>query len=214
MKFSNEIADLVYQEYLEIEPKAYQDRIRFFEYNKSQISKLDYQERLEISLEYTVSLFEVGEYGRFLKNVDQLLAICIKDNLFSVDGDDIYQDLLFRKACSLHNTIEYDGADHVFSELIRIDKSNIIYQRAYRRNKIQQLRDRGQKLRAIVIAMFLSTGLIIAGELLIVRPFFTDLVAVVESTRNGLFLAAIAMMVIQEIYIRITAARSIKMLKH
>jgi len=214
VKFSNEIADLVYQEYLEIEPKAYQDRIRFFEYNKSQISKLDYQERLEISLEYTVSLFEVGEYGRFLKNVDQLLAICIKDNLFSVDGDDIYQDLLFRKACSLHNTIEYDGADHVFSELIRIDKSNIIYQRAYRRNKIQQLRDRGQKLRAIVIAMFLSTGLIIAGELLIVRPFFTDLVAVVESTRNGLFLAAIAMMVIQEIYIRITAARSIKMLKH
>ena len=196
MNFSNELANLVYQEYLDIEPKAYQDRIRFFEYNKSQISKLSYQQRLEISLEYTVALFEVGEYDRYLKNVDQLLTICIKDNLFSIDGHDIYQDLLFRKACSLHNMIDYKGADHIFSELVRIDRNNVIYQRAYNRNKVQQLRDQGQKLRAMVIAMFLSTGLIIGGELLVIRPFFPELIGLVESTRNGLFLAAILTMLL------------------
>ncbi len=213
MKFSNEISDLVYQEYLEIEPKAYHDRIRFFEYNKKPIAKLSYEHRLEISLEYTIALFEVGEYTRFLKNVDQLLAICINDNIFlSIDGVDIYQDLLFKKACSLHNTVDYKGADHVFSELIRINKTNFTYQRAYKRNKVLLLRDRGQRIRAIVISMFMSTGLIIGFELLVVRPLLEDHIELTEYIRNGLFVAAIATMILQESYVRITAMRSIKAL--
>jgi len=213
VKFSNEISDLVYQEYLEIEPKAYHDRIRFFECNKKGISKLSYEQRLEISFEYTIALFEVGEYTRFLKNVDQLLAICINDNIYlNVDGEDIYQDLLFKKACALHNTVDFVSADHVFSELIRINKTNHTYQRAYSRNKILLLRDSGQRIRAIVISMFLSTGLIIGFELLVVRPFFESHIQLTEYTRNGLFLAAIATMILQELYIRFTSARSIKAL--
>jgi len=209
VKFTNEISDVVYQEYLCIEPRAHQERIRFFEGNKPIIAKLEYDQRLEMSLEYTVSLFEVGEYYRFLKNVDQLLTVCIKNNIYSVDGDDIYQELLFKKACAYHNVLDYYGADHVFSELIRIDKTNKTYQMAYLRNKVNQLRYLGQNVRTFTIALLLATGLVIGIELLIVRPFLQAYVGPVEWLRIGMFLLALGTMALQEGMIRYKAYKGL-----
>lgn len=212
MNFSNEISELVYQDYLCIEPKDYQERIRFFEHNRADILHLPYEMRLEMSIEYTVALFEVGDYYAYLKKVDQLLALSIRENIFSVDGDDIYQELLFRKACSLHNIVDYHGADHVFSELIRIDVDNKLYKQSYYKNKVGQLRYQGQKIRTAIILLLMITGVIIGVELLMVLPFFPEYAGKMEWVRNSLFTIAISGILFQELSIRYKAKRNIRKL--
>jgi len=167
-----------------------------------------------MSIEYTVALFEVGDYFAFLKRVDQLLALSIHDNLFSIDGDDIYQELLFRKACSLHNIVDYHGADHVFSELIRIDVNNKTYKQSYYKNKVSQLRYLGQKVRTTIILLLMLTGIMIGIELLIVLPFFPEYSGKMEWIRNGLFISAVGGILLQELTIRFRAVKNIKKLSN
>jgi len=202
MKFANDIEELVYLEYQEIEQGAYQERIRYFERNKKAISSLSYELRLEMSLEYTVALFEVGDYSAYLKYVDQLLNKVIEENIYSIDGDDIYQELLFRKAASLHNLVEFRRADYILSELNRIAPDNEIYKRTFIKNSVGYLRYLGQKVRGGIIALFLLAGLVIGVELLIIRPFFPEFIALIEQGRHVILGSAIFGIIFQELRIR------------
>jgi len=213
MKFSNDIEELVYLEYQDIDHRAYQEKIRYFERNKTAIGTLPYEFRLEMSLEYTVALFEVGEYYSYLKLVDDLLARVVEENIFSVDGDDIYQELLYRKAASLHNVLDYHGSDHVLTELCRIDFDNVIYRKTYLKNYIDRKRSAAQKARAMTIALFMAAGLVIGLELLVVRPFYAELTSNVELTRNILFGSAVLLMICHELHIRFQAYKSLLKLK-
>ena len=210
MRFANDIEELIYLEYQDIDAKAYQSKIRYYEQNKKAISQLPYELRLEMSLEYVVALFEVGEYYQYLQHVDKLLTRVIEDNIFSIDGDDIYQELLYRKGASLYNIVDYYGADHVLSELCKIDKNNDVYRQTFKKNKIDSLRYRAQKIRAVIISMFLVAGVIIGVELLVIRPFFMEWVQSIETTRNLIFGAAVLGIILQELRIRLYADRQYK----
>lgn len=202
MKFANDIEEMVYLGFQEIDEASYQEKIRYFERKKPAIAQLSYQLRLEMSLEYVVALFEVGEYYQYLKHVDQLLAKVIDENIYSIDGDDIYQELLFRKAASLHNVLDYYGADHILTELCKIDPDNEIYNRTFIKNNADNLRHKGQKVRGVIIALFILAGLIIGVELLIIRPFYEAQVSATEMLRNGLFLSALGGIIFHELKIR------------
>ena len=202
MSFTNDIEEHIYQEYLSIDVKAYQSKIRFYEYNKKAIRMLPYKQRLEISLEYVVSLFEVGEYYEYLEHVDKLLEKVIEDNIFSIAGDDIYQELLYRKGASYYNVLDFVKADHVLGQLCRINKKNELYKKTYYRNKIDYLRYQGQKVRASIIGLLLMTGLIIGVELLFIRTIFRDHIQAVEILRTVLFGTAVLGIIIQEARIR------------
>lgn len=203
MNFANEIEELVYLEFQDIDYRDYQDKIRYFERNKKAIKSLPYMVRLEMTLHYVVSLFEVGDYYRYLQYVDDLLAKVIEDNLFSVDGDDIYQELLYRKAASFHNILDYYSAEHVLTELSKIDTTNNLYKRTFLKNNMDRLRSQGQKVRAGIISMFLVSGIVIGIELLVIRPFYPEHTQLAEWSRNGLFGGAILGIMIQEFHIRL-----------
>ena len=205
MNFTDDIEELVYQSYLEIGTQDYQERIRFFERNKTTIALLPYELRLELSLDYSSALFEVGEHYEFLKHVDKLLEAVIMDNIYSVDGDDIYQELLFRKASAMHTTMDLHGADHVYSELVKINSSNSLYRMAFVKNNTSLLNYLGQKYRAITISMVLICGLLIGIELLIIRPFYESYTTYIEWSRNLLLGLAILGMIFHELYVRYLA---------
>jgi len=213
MKFSSEIEELVYLEYQGIDDGAFQEKIRYFERNKPAIKTLPYEVRLEMSLEYVVSHFEVGEYYQYLKHVDSLLSKVVEENIFSVDGDDIYQELLYRKAASLHNVLDFYGAEHVLKELYLIDSDSNLYKRTYIKNFSDRLRSQAQKARGIIIAMLGITGFIIGLELLVVRPFHPAMVGAVELSRNILFGSALLSLIGKEMYIRYLANRNLRELK-
>ena len=154
----------------------------------------------------------MGEYYQYLKLVDKLLELTIVENIFSIHGDDIYQELLFRKGCALHNIVDFPAADHIFSELIKIDKTNKTYQQVFHQNKVSQLRYEGQRFRSLVILLLMVTGVMIGVELLIIMPFFEDLVTGFEWCRNLIFGFALFSIIYQELSIRLRSKRKIAQL--
>lgn len=214
MNFTSEIVKLVYTEYLDIDVKAYQDKIRYFERNKNEIKQLPFKINAEIRCDCAIAYFEVGEYTKYLELVDPLIQMVITENIFTIKDKDIYKELLFRKAASLYNNVEYEKSDYVFSELIKMDPENEIYKKAYTKSSIDSLRDDGQGMRGLSIILFLLSGLIIGVELLIVRPFHKDYTFFVELTRNLIFALAIGTFLFQELRIRLRTKQKINNIKN
>jgi len=214
MKFANDIEELIYQEYQDIPYSAFQDRIRYFERNRSEITSLSYSLRLELSLEYVVALFEVGEYYQYLRHVDKLLARVIEDNIFSIDGDDIYQELLYRKAASLYNIVDYYAADKILRQLVRIDPDNEIYKRTFIKNSVDSLRYQGQRVRSVIITLFMVAAVVIGIELLSIRPFNPSHTTIVETIRNSILAVAVSGIMLQELRIRMRSWYRLKNIKN
>ena len=213
MNFTSEIVKLVYTEYLDLEAKAYQDKIRYFERNSKEIKQLPFKINAEIRCDCAIAYFEVGDYMKFLDLVDPLIQLVITENIYTIKGKDIYKELLFRKAASLYNNVEYQKADYVFSELIKMDSKNSIYEKAYTKCSIDNLREKGQGLRGLSIFLFLLAGLIIGFELLVIRTFHKDYTFFVELSRNLIFALAIGTFIFQELNIRLRTKRKINKIK-
>lgn len=209
MRYTSDIDDLVYYDYLDIDYNAYQERIRFFEKQREVITELPYEMRLELSLDYVNALFEVGDYYGYLKHIDKLLETVLMDNVYDLNGVDIYQELLFKKASSYYNIVDHVRAEHVYSELIKIDPENRIYQLAYAKNYTDHRRYESQKTRGFVIALFILTGMVIGIELLVIRPFYSELAGAFELIRNLTFSSGLSIMVVKELAIRIGARKEI-----
>jgi len=210
MNFTGEIEKLVYQEYLELDSSAYQEKIRYYERNHSEISQLPFSVSVEIQCECVMAYFEVGAYYTYLKEVDRLIQLVISENIFEVQGKNIFEELLFRKAAALYNVVDYYQSEHVFSELLKINPTNQLYQKAFAKCSIDKLRYEGQGFRSVTIALFILTGIIIAIELLCIRPFHESKIFITELSRNLLFLLAIGSFIFQETRIRLLTKNKIQ----
>lgn len=112
----------------------------------------------------------------------------------------------------MYNILDYYQAEYILAELCRIDKKNDLYHKTFIKNKIDAIRSKSQKSRAIIIAMLLVTGIIIGVELLIIRPFFAEFIQITELIRVGLFAGALIGIFTQEMRIRYIARRAYKKL--
>lgn len=214
MKFAKSIEKEVYDEFLNIDRKSYQQQIRYFEKNKSEIHKLPPEYRIVIDVRYVFALYEVQDYYGFLTRVDKLINYVVSENIYQIDGEDIFQELLYRKGKAAYGVLDYYKADHILSELVKIDNASKRFDNAYLSNAIDKNRYEGKILSAIsMILFFLSAG-IIAVELLVIRAFYLDWVSIFEWTRNTLFLLGIALILFSEFQFRYKAHKALKILKN
>ena len=65
----------IYNGYFRLGPTAYREKVRFFEENPDAISRLDFDDRIEMEFDYLYCLFEVGRYERYLSKVDAVKLI-------------------------------------------------------------------------------------------------------------------------------------------
>lgn len=177
-----------YRDFKGIEFDNYRRIIHFYEERESTIRGLDFEEYFEMLTAYVKSLFEVGFHQKHLLMVDVAIEEAINHNVQYYAGEDIFEELLFRKAASHYRCIEYDRCDYVLRELIRINP--------YREDAIMLLKKclrRKEPLfvnraKALSIFCFLLAAAIICGEVLLVRPFYSMYAETVEWSRNGIFL--------------------------
>jgi len=177
----------IYQEFKEIGPQEYRAIVQFFEESENSIKCLEFEEYFELFLSYADALFEMGAYHSHLKVADEAIATTIEHNIKFYQGEDVYFELLFKKAASHYNLLEYKKAEHILRELVKMDPSNEItlrfLKKCIRQNKPSYLK----KTRAVSVAFFLLAALIISLELIVVRPFFGEHASLVELLRNGIF---------------------------
>ncbi len=186
-----------------MEPGAHREIIHFFEKEESRIQKLEFTEYFELLVAYVEALFEVGQHRKHLLMVDRVIEESIAHNVHDFKGQDIFRQMLFRRAASLYHTRQYHEADYVLREMIRINPRDEDASRLMQRCRLRLRPALGRNTKAAAILIFLFTAILIAGELLLVRPFYPMYVAEIEQLRIGLFVFGCLMLVGGEVFHRL-----------
>ncbi len=210
MKIESYNSELVYDLYYDIEESNHQEKIRYFDKNIAEIYKLPFNLMLDIRIDYTLALYAVEELDLFLRKADKLIYLVINENIFDYRGRDIFKELLYCKSEALHRQTRLKEARHVAKELIKMDKQNISYQKKYFNIMVDLYRQEAQAIRGLSIILFLASAIVIAFELLLIRPFYNMYTELVELGRSFLFVSGISVLVLHELNIRIKARKSLK----
>lgn len=190
MKDYSKIENLL-QDYSKIEKTNYKAMVQFYEEKQSKINELLPKDKLELAIDYVNALFELGKYVKCEGILSELIVLVVRDNIFEIDGKDIYQSLLFKKSACHFNIGESEKCKYILSELIKMNPNDISYKNFYKRCFRIEHKKAFRWMGGLVVALFLISAIIVPIELLIVKPFYHDAASSVEILRNGLVVVAI-----------------------
>ena len=91
LKEINKLSDLLQ---VSNRDNAYYDKVKFYETYIKENDNLLYEEKLDLTLDYVLSIFSIGKYHKFLSLVDPIIETIIRDNILSFNDQDLFQILL------------------------------------------------------------------------------------------------------------------------
>lgn len=198
-----------YEGFLAIEESAYKERIQYIEENFFMLRELDADEYFDMMVLYGEALFETGEYGRQAKLADHIIEMSIERNIVIHRKQDVYFETLFKKAASLHNLEKIDQAVHILKELIKINPDHESSKLFLINCLIRQKKSTVRPYRDISLVLLLSSALVIAFELLLVRRIWPAWEPIVEMIRNGLFICGVILLITGEVMVRYRAVEDV-----
>lgn len=194
-----------YQAFFAIDPGEFKEKIRFIDRNRMILDSLTLSEYVEVMDAFAEALFETGRYERHLAVADELIALSIEHNISRVGDRDLYFETLFQKAASLYNLERTEEAVHILQELIKMDphhESARLFLINCHVRKHSALLARVRSASAVCI---LASAIVIAIELLLVRPTWPAIVSFVEMGRNTLFIGGTGLLIAGELWVRYKA---------
>lgn len=203
MKQSNTYQAEIYEQFQEIDETAFRDIVQFYEHNESTINNLELITYFEIRSAYSMALFEIGRYRDFILLSQDLLEGIIFHNIYILNGDDIYAKVLFKKAAAHYQLLEYDESEKILWDLVRINPNNTVATFLLKRTKIRNQPRYISKLKGVSILLFLLAAVLIAAELLIVRPFFENFAENFEWSRTLIFCSGFLLLVLSDCFHRV-----------
>ncbi len=197
MESTSQIQSLL-MDYSKIEKSDYKAKVQFYEERRSKINELLSKDKVELDVDYTFALFELGKYYKCLSILDGLIETVIRENILLLDGVDIFHALLFKKAASHYNLGEIKESTKVLEELIKMDSQNETYQTFFKRCYRNEYKQDYKWMGGLVVGLFLLAASIISLEILVVRPFYFESAWIVEIARNSIFAIAIFILLAKE----------------
>lgn len=176
----------IYQDFVDIDEGSYHTLVRFYESNSIEITSLKFEAYFEVLLDYTNALFEIGMYSKYILEIDKIIQLSIQQNIQFYKGEDIYFKSLFQKATSYYNTLEYQKAEHILMELIKMTPYHGLSIRLLKKCLASSQPFYIKNTRAASIFIFLTAALITAVEILYIHPFASHLSSCFEYLRFGL----------------------------
>jgi len=198
-----------YDAFLAIEAMGYKEKIQYIEENFFMLRQLDGEEYFDMMVLYGEALFEVGEYARQAKLADHIVEMSIERNIIMHRGQDVYFETLFKKAASLHNLDKIDQAVHILKELVKINPDHESTKLFLINCIIRQKKPSVRPYRNISLVMLLSSAVIIAIELILVRRLWPSWTMIIEMIRNGLFIAGVILLIAGEVMMRYRAVEDV-----
>lgn len=161
----------LYFNYFGLGDDAWREKVRYYEANKKAINNLYFDERIELDIDYLICLFEVGRYERFLMFADPIIESIITENIFTFKGENIFNELLFKKAACYYQLHDYKKAKDILLQLISMDGSKELYIGLYSICNRKLSNDMYLTIKATAMAaLLLVCGITMARILL--EPFF------------------------------------------
>lgn len=212
MKGTSHIENLLL-DYSRIDKTDFKAKVQFYEQQQGKINELLPKDKFEIEVDYSFALFELGKYSKCLTILEKLIVLVIRENIFILDGENIFHSLLFKKSACHYNLGESEKSKHVLQELIKMDYSNETYQTFFKRCYRSEYKQEYRWMGGLVVGLFLLAAFIISIELLIVRPFYFESAGVVEMTRNSIFAIAILVLGAKEFFFHRSFTKRLSFLK-
>lgn len=212
MKGTSHIEDLLL-DYAKIEKTNYQAKVQFYEERQSKIGELLTKDKFEIDVDYTFALFELGKYYKCVDILENLIEQVINENIFILNGEDIFQSLLFKKSACHYNIGEPNKSKHVLQELIKMDPLNETYQTFFKRCYRNEYKQEYRWMGGLVVGLFLLAAFVISIELLIIRPFYFEQAEAVEISRNAIFVIALLVLGAREFFFHRSFTKKLSFLK-
>lgn len=153
---------------------SFHDKIRFFSDNINLLDQIGFEEWVDISIDHALVLFELGKYEKFLYLVDDLIETIVKENIYNYRGKDIFEELLFRKAASNYNLEEYQQAETLVLQLMKINNDNNVYKLLYAKIIKRKLFHTKKFLRLIGVVLVLLSIFLKVMDIFIIDPFYNQ----------------------------------------
>ncbi len=195
----------LYQAFLEIDEGDHQEKIRFVEKNASSISNLEVHEYFEIMYVYHNALFEIGKHESQLEVGDRILELCIMHHITRCHGEDPYAETIFKKAAALYNMGRHPEAKHVIQEMLKLHPEHEPSKLFLINCLVKERKQEVIPFRTVSIISILASAIVIAVELLFIRPHAPAYTEYVEITRNALFIIGVLSLISGEVWIRYKA---------
>ena len=189
----------IYLQFKELDKTSLRSVVHYYEKNKELLFQLDVKEYFEVLATYAQALFDLGQYGKYIGVADELIFLVIDQNIYEFEKEDIYCSTLFRKAASHYNLQEKDTAERILKEMIRMYPDNK-YVISFYKKILSREKSISRKTRGIAVGAFLLSALVIAIELLIIRPFYEDWITLTEWSRYIIFGLGLITYVVGELY--------------
>ncbi len=110
----------IFRDFRSIPYSDYYYLIRFYEQNHRDINHLPFDEGMIMSFYYTNALFETGEHNAHILCANQLLEESIINNIRYIDGQEVYQTMLYQKTCSHLHLGQNERAIDLAKQLVGI----------------------------------------------------------------------------------------------
>ncbi|MEM9991125.1 MAG: hypothetical protein AAF738_05135 [Bacteroidota bacterium] len=191
-----------YRRFKEIDTGDHRGLARFFEKNERTIRQLDFPEYFELHVCYASALFEIGAYERHLQQVDFILESTIAHNIQLFQGEDLFCKTLFQKAASHFNLLDYQKAEYLLRELIRINPYYPDADAFLQKTIYQQRPTFVRNTRAVAIALFLLAAFLIAVEVIFIRNLYPTHTVFMEYLRTAVFIGGLLVLVIGDCWLR------------
>ncbi len=166
----------VYKDFKGIDLSEYRKRVRYYEKNRKAINNLEFTEYFELLVDYAIALFETGAYQKFIPVADYIIELTIEKNIKFYNGQDLYRDILFKKAAAYYNSMAFEKSEHILKELTKINPSDELTTRFLKKATRRRHPKFLDTARIVSVALFFVSAFIIAIEMLCIRPFFEEAV--------------------------------------
>ena len=195
--------DAIYEDFKCLRDPSYVSIIRFFDHHEAEMQYMDFDQYLEIYVDFLDALFESGAYSRFLNRVDLLIEKAIEHNVFHFKGKDIYTFHLFRKAAALYNTKSPQQSLEICKALLKMNPEHKATKHLVYNNILQQYSTKLTTIKFLAALSLIASSIIIAFELLYLRRHALEFVSAFELVRNLLFGIGVASIAFSETYVRL-----------
>lgn len=203
----------IYFSYFRLGDTAYRDKVRYYEENREAISALHYEEKFDVDADYLLCLFEIGRYERYLQKADALIEQVITDNIYQYRGENIFNELLFRKAACCYHLGKYNECTGLLRQLMRMDNENTLYSGLYIICKRRMGNDFYELVKASAMASFLLIlGITVAS--ILSPPPLRDYIGLFTGIRLGLLVYAATSLLAIEVYFQYRMYRETGMVSH
>ena len=181
----------LYRNFKALDAQNFHGIVRYYEQHEDGIRTLEIDEYFDCTLLYCEALFEIGELGKHIVMCDHLLEFIIMENIQTWGGEDVYGNILYKKAAAQFQQQDYAKSEHILRELLKLHPQHHSARVLLNQCLIHQKPLWLMHARAAFVGLILLSAGIIALEIFVVRVFFKNWTVAVEWTRNLLALLAV-----------------------